>query len=74
MGRNDEIRYIAYGIWEREGRHEGRALEHWQRAEKMWASLHKTSQRGASTTGRKGQSVASAPGTQTQSGSTHWPS
>jgi hypothetical protein len=74
MGRNDEIRYIAYGIWEREGRPEGHALEDWQKAEKMWASQHKTPQQSPSATERKGQSTSSAPQTQTQSSSTRWPS
>jgi hypothetical protein len=74
MGRNDEIRYIAYGIWEREGRPEGHALEHWQKAEKTWASLDKIPQQSALATERKGQSVASAPRTQTQSVSSRWPS
>jgi len=74
MGRTDEIRNIAYGIWEREGRPEGHALEHWQKAEKTWASQHKTPEQSASTTERKGQSVAFAPRTQTQSASTRWPS
>jgi hypothetical protein len=74
MGRNDEIRHIAYGIWEREGRPEGHALEHWQKAEKMWASQHKTPQQSASVTERKGQSVASAPRMQPQSSAASWPS
>jgi DUF2934 family protein len=67
MGRDDEIRSIAYGIWEREGRPEGHALEHWQKAEKTWASQHKTPQQSVSGTERKGQSVSPAPRTQTQS-------
>jgi hypothetical protein len=37
MPRRDQtpehaIREAAYGLWEREGRPEGRALEHWLRA------------------------------------------
>jgi Protein of unknown function (DUF2934) len=31
--RNVEIEMRAYGLWEQEGRPEGRALEHWLRAE-----------------------------------------
>jgi len=34
----DEIRRHAYEIWEREGRPEGRAEEHWRQAE---ADLHR---------------------------------
>jgi hypothetical protein len=74
MGQNDEIRHIAYGIWEREGRPEGHALEHWNIAEKTWASQHKTPPQSASSTERKGQSVTSASRTHTQSSSARWPS
>ncbi|TSD84050.1 DUF2934 domain-containing protein [Mycobacterium sp. KBS0706] len=35
---DEEIRRHAYEIWEREGRPEGRAEEHWRRAE---AELHR---------------------------------
>lgn len=31
--RRDRIRRRAYALWEREGRPEGRAAEHWARAE-----------------------------------------
>ena len=30
----DRIRLAAYGIWEEEGRPEGRARDHWQEAER----------------------------------------
>ena len=36
MGREDEIRVIAYNIWEEEGRLDGRDYEHWLRAEAIW--------------------------------------
>jgi len=36
MGREDEIRLIAYTIWEQEGRHDRSDLEYWFRAESMW--------------------------------------
>jgi hypothetical protein len=32
--REDRIRQRAYGIWEREGRPEGRDRDHWQEAER----------------------------------------
>jgi hypothetical protein len=35
-GREDEIRTIAYGIWEKENRPRGRALEEWLNAEVIW--------------------------------------
>lgn len=33
MGREDEIKLIAYCIWEEEGYPDGRDYEHWTRAE-----------------------------------------
>ncbi len=39
-GRDEEIRAIAYRIWEEEGRPEGRASEHWLKAEAIWEKQH----------------------------------
>jgi hypothetical protein len=36
MGRDDEIRIIAYRIWEEENRCQGRSVEHWLKAEAIW--------------------------------------
>jgi len=36
MGREDEIRSIAYTIWQEEGCCDGRDIEHWYRAEVIW--------------------------------------
>ncbi len=36
MGREDEIRLIAYSIWEEEGCPDGKDCEHWMRAEAIW--------------------------------------
>jgi hypothetical protein len=36
MSKDNEIRAIAYRIWEEEGRPEGREIEHWRRAEAIW--------------------------------------
>jgi hypothetical protein len=36
METQEEIRRIAYEIWEKEGRPEGRDVEHYLRAEAMW--------------------------------------
>jgi hypothetical protein len=33
--KNDEIRQMAYRLWEEEGRPEGKSLEHWERAAAM---------------------------------------
>jgi hypothetical protein len=36
MGREDEIRLIAYNIWEQEGCLNEHDCEHWYRAEAIW--------------------------------------
>ncbi len=37
MAREDEIRLIAYNIWQEEGCVDGRDCEQWMRAEIIWA-------------------------------------
>ncbi len=36
MTREDEIKLIAYKIWEEEGCCQGRDVDHWIRAEMIW--------------------------------------
>lgn len=36
MGREDNIRLIAYSIWEQEGCPNGKDCEHWLKAESVW--------------------------------------
>ncbi|MBI4339558.1 MAG: DUF2934 domain-containing protein [Chloroflexi bacterium] len=35
MEREEEVRRIAFDLWQQEGRPEGRALEHWLKAQKV---------------------------------------
>ncbi len=37
MHHEDEVRLIAYELWEQEGRPEGQDMDHWLRAEAIWA-------------------------------------
>ena len=41
MGREEEIRIIAYRIWEEDGYCHGRDIEHWLRAEVIWEEKNK---------------------------------
>jgi Protein of unknown function (DUF2934) len=34
--KDDAVRSIAYRVWEEEGCPEGRALDHWLKAEALW--------------------------------------
>ncbi len=36
MQHDDEVRQIASKMWEEEGRPDGRALDHWLKAEVLW--------------------------------------
>ena len=38
MEREEQIRCLAYSIWEKEGYPDGRAMEHWLKAETIWQS------------------------------------
>jgi hypothetical protein len=42
MAREDEIRQIAYCLWEQEGCCNGRDLEYWLRAEIVWIEKQKS--------------------------------
>jgi len=53
MGREDEIRLMAYSIWEQEGCCDGRDVEHWLRAEVIWEGKQKQEQEIASTQSEK---------------------
>jgi hypothetical protein len=57
MGREDEIRLIAYFMWEEEGRCDGCDIEHWLRAEAIWEEKHN---KEASTNTRKEKNDAKA--------------
>ena len=39
MGREDEIKDIAFAIWQEEGCCDGRDVDHWLRAEAIWEEL-----------------------------------
>jgi len=56
MGREDEIRLIAYSIWEEEGHPDGKDYEHWLRAEATWEQQqkHNTALTSATTESKPG--------------------
>ena len=41
MGREDDIKIIAYRLWEEDGCCHGRDGEHWTRAEIIWEEQNK---------------------------------
>ena len=53
MGREDEIRLIAYSIWEEESCPDGRDCEHWFRAQAIWEEQNKKAAAKSATTRSK---------------------
>lgn len=47
MSHEEEVRLIAYQIWENEGRPQGRELDHWVKAEAIWQSWRKQGRSGS---------------------------
>jgi hypothetical protein len=45
VAKEEEIRLIAYNIWEQEGCINGKDCEHWFRAEAVWEERHKPSRK-----------------------------
>ncbi len=41
MGREDEIRMMAYCIWEGQNYCNGQDIDHWLKAEAMWEESHR---------------------------------
>jgi hypothetical protein len=68
MDRDNDIRLIAYHIWEEEGCPDGKDCEHWTRAEMIWeankpgktpvAAAHKAAGATAKATTKKAVSSA----------------
>ena len=58
MPREDEIRVIAYNIWQEEGCVHGKDCEHWLRAEVIWEEKQKKQPPAKGTGGVAKQAVA----------------
>ncbi|OGO20736.1 MAG: hypothetical protein A2144_08475 [Chloroflexi bacterium RBG_16_50_9] len=58
MGREDEIKTIAYRIWEEEGRGDGHDFDHWLMAEAIWEDEQKNE---TVLTGTKAKSKQTEP-------------
>jgi len=56
--RSETIRDLAHKIWEEEGKPEGRADEHWHKAEKLIATKTKKVPKPKKTTSRSKSSKA----------------
>ena len=49
MDKDEEIKWIAYSIWEEEGYQHGMDMEHWFKAEVIWNNQHKPKQKITAT-------------------------
>jgi hypothetical protein len=57
MGREDEIRVIAYRIWEEEGCCDGHDCEHWLKAEVIWQGKQNDETAATDTRVKSGQTA-----------------
>jgi hypothetical protein len=48
-GRNEQIRELAYRIWQEEGYPEGHEVQHWLKAEAIWLKELREEHRAKST-------------------------
>ncbi len=61
MAREDEIRLIAYRIWEENGCPDGCANEHWFRAEAIWQKQESPKSAGTGVKPSGPKAAVSAP-------------
>ncbi|MBY0610839.1 MAG: DUF2934 domain-containing protein [Beijerinckiaceae bacterium] len=61
---NESVRHMAYLIWEKEGRPEGRADDHWRMAEEKVQGSHQSAKGGEGTNTAK--TAARGAGSQTK--------
>lgn len=64
MAREDEIKTIAYYLWQEEGCVDGRDCEHWLRAEIIWEDEQKKPaavKNKVASTGKPSQTKAKPP-------------
>jgi hypothetical protein len=71
--QEEEIKVIAYRLWEKEGRPSGKELEHYFRAEAICEHQHRRADTGkavqpVANTSRTSAQPAGGEGTETQSG------
>ncbi len=50
MAREDEVKLIAYRIWEEEGCPDGQDCDHWYRAEAIWELQQPKAEKKSSNT------------------------
>ena len=67
MGREDEIRIIAYRIWEEEGCCDGHDCEHWLKAEVIWEEQQKNEATPIDTKAESKQTTSKVIGQQAKS-------
>ncbi len=58
MARDDEVKLIAYNLWEQEGCASDRDCEYWYRAEAIWEQQHQFEPMAASPARSSGKATA----------------
>jgi hypothetical protein len=55
IDRNEEIRQLAYRIWQEEGCPDGRDVEHWLRAQMIWEEMNRPQSKRKQSKAPKGR-------------------
>jgi DUF2934 family protein len=55
IDRNEEIRQLAYRIWQEEGCPEGCDVEHWLRAQMIWEEMNRPQSKRKQSKAPKGR-------------------
>ena len=53
IDRDEEIRQLAYGIWQEAGCPNGSDLQHWLQAKELWLEIHSPKSRPKPSKARK---------------------
>jgi hypothetical protein len=60
MNRDEEIRQIAYRLWEEDGCPDGYEVQHWLRAQMIWEEIHHPESEPKALKKRKSRKIPAA--------------
>ena len=61
VNRDEEIRQLAYRLWQEEGCPEGREVEHWLRAQMIWEEINRPQSKPKQSRAPKGRKTKQTP-------------
>lgn len=61
VNRDEDIRQLAYRLWQEEGCPEGRDIEHWLRAQMIWEEINHSQSKPKRSRASKGRKAKQTP-------------